>query len=76
MLFTDKFWMKQVISWTSHLSTAGQVFMLTANLESPVDLTSLSLNCGTEPEYPENTHTGTRKGMQMPHRMALAGWQV
>lgn len=59
MLFTDKFWMKQVISWTSHQSTAGQVFMLTANLESPVDLTSLSLNCGTEPEYPETTHTDT-----------------
>ena len=55
--------------WTGRQSIAGlthrdrQPFTLTftptGNLESTINLTCMSLDCGRKPEYPEKTHANT-----------------
>ncbi len=45
-------------------------FTPTGNLESPINLTCMSLDCGRKPEYPEKTHAehanSTQKGPRWP----------
>ncbi len=38
------------------------------HLESPYNLTCISLNCGRKPEHPEGTHIDMRENMQTPHK--------
>ncbi len=53
--------------WTGRQSVAGptyrdrQPFTPTGNLESPVNLTCMSLDCGRKPGYLERAHAGTRR---------------
>lgn len=46
------------------------------NLESPVDLESVSLDCGRKPEQLEETHTGWKQNMQTPHSKEKADQEV
>ena len=49
--------------WTGRQSIAGPTstltFTPTGNLESPINLMSMSLDGGRKPEYPERTHADT-----------------
>ncbi|XP_078019577.1 dynein axonemal assembly factor 3 isoform X1 [Epinephelus lanceolatus] len=55
--------------WTGHQTITGlrdrQPFTLTftptGNLESPINLTCVFLDSGRKPEYPQKTHTDTRR---------------
>ncbi len=61
--------------WTGRQSVTGPTyrdrqpltltFTPTGNLESPVNLTCMSLGCGRKPEYPEKTHAGTRRSCKL-----------
>ncbi len=55
--------------WTGRQSVTGLTyrdgqpltFTPTGNLESPINLICMSLDCGRKPEHPEKTHAGTRR---------------
>ena len=54
----------QVVSQSRQLTHRDrQPFTLTVtplgNLETPINLTSMYLDCGRKPEHPEKTHAGT-----------------
>ncbi len=67
--------------WTSRQFIAGLTcrdkrpftltFTPTGNLESLINLTSMSLDWERKPEYPERTHADTGENMQTLYRQAL-----
>ncbi|MED6248878.1 hypothetical protein ATANTOWER_006439 [Ataeniobius toweri] len=63
--------------WSGHQSIAENNTQTTkhrlihtpkGNLERPINLTGMSLDCRRKPEYPERTHAYTWENMQSPCR--------
>ena len=47
-------------------------FTLAGNLQLPINLTWMSLDCERKLEYPEQTHASRKENIHNPHREALA----
>lgn len=64
----------QQVRYTLDSSSDRQQFTLTDNLESPVNLTCISLDCGMKSEYPEKAQAGTKRTCQLhAEKPQLAG---
>ena len=52
---------RQTISGLTHKQPFTLTFTPTGNLESIINLTCMSLDCGRKPEYSQRTHANTRR---------------
>ncbi|MEQ2190327.1 hypothetical protein GOODEAATRI_034622 [Goodea atripinnis] len=60
--------------WTGRQSIPGQhTNTPKGNLERPINLTGMSLDCGRKPEYPERTHARTGRTRKLHAERPLAG---
>ncbi|MEQ2295347.1 hypothetical protein AMECASPLE_013156 [Ameca splendens] len=72
---------RQGTPWTGRQSIAGQhtnnhahtlIHTPKGNLEKPINLTGMSLDCGRKPEYPVRTHTCTGRTCKLHAERHLA----
>ncbi|MEQ2169749.1 hypothetical protein GOODEAATRI_028486 [Goodea atripinnis] len=71
---------RQGTPWTGHQSIAGQrtnnhahTHTPKGNLERPINLTGMSLDCGRKPEYPVRTHACTGRTCKLRAERPQAG---